>query len=171
MTSTTGVSADRRPRIIERAEQPYAAVRCVVTMGSIATVPARLPELFEWLGRHEVSPAGDVFFRYELIDMAGDLVIEVGVPVSGDVPGGGDIVTGVLPAGRYVSSVHVGHPDQLMDATARLLAWGEDAGVTWDATDAPAGTRWGCRLEIYLTDPAEQPDMDQWVTQLAFRLR
>jgi hypothetical protein len=27
-----------------------------------------------------------------------------------------------------------------------------------------------CRLEIYLTDPGKQPDMDKWETQLAFRL-
>ena len=32
------------------------------------------------------------------------------------------------------------------------------------------GERWGGRLEIYLTDPAQEPDMSKWVTQLAFRL-
>jgi hypothetical protein len=26
------------------------------------------------------------------------------------------------------------------------------------------------RLEIYLTNPAQEPDMSKWVTQLAFRL-
>jgi hypothetical protein len=30
--------------------------------------------------------------------------------------------------------------------------------------------RWGSRLEFYLTDPAEEPDMSKWETQLAFRL-
>jgi hypothetical protein len=33
-----------------------------------------------------------------------------------------------------------------------------------------AGDRWGARLEFYLTDPAEEPDMSKWQTQLAFRL-
>jgi len=33
-----------------------------------------------------------------------------------------------------------------------------------------AGERWGCRLETYLTDPSEEPDMNKWETQLAFRL-
>jgi GyrI-like small molecule binding domain len=33
----------------------------------------------------------------------------------------------------------------------------------------PAG-RWGGRLETYLTDPGEEPDMSKWVTELAFRL-
>jgi hypothetical protein len=32
------------------------------------------------------------------------------------------------------------------------------------------GQRWGCRLEAYTTDPAEEPDMNTWETELAFRL-
>jgi hypothetical protein len=32
------------------------------------------------------------------------------------------------------------------------------------------GERWGCCLEIYLTDPGQEPDMSKWQTQLAFRL-
>jgi hypothetical protein len=32
------------------------------------------------------------------------------------------------------------------------------------------GERWGSRLEIYLTDPAQEPDLSKWVTELAFRL-
>jgi hypothetical protein len=34
----------------------------------------------------------------------------------------------------------------------------------------PDGDRWGARLEIYESDPAQEPDMDKWVTDLAFRL-
>lgn len=30
--------------------------------------------------------------------------------------------------------------------------------------------RWGCRLEVYKTDPAEQPDTGKWETELLFRL-
>ena len=29
---------------------------------------------------------------------------------------------------------------------------------------------WGARLEIMLTDPAEEPDMHRWETALLFRL-
>jgi hypothetical protein len=36
--------------------------------------------------------------------------------------------------------------------------------------DTDQGERWGCRVEFYLTDPAEQPDLSKWQTQLAFRL-
>ena len=32
------------------------------------------------------------------------------------------------------------------------------------------GQRWGCRLEVYNTDPTEEPDMSRWEAELAFRL-
>lgn len=32
------------------------------------------------------------------------------------------------------------------------------------------GEHWGSRVEFYRTNPAEEPDMNEWVTQLAFRL-
>ena len=43
-------------------------------------------------------------------------------------------------------------------------------GLRWDATETDRGTRWGCRLELLHTDPAEEPDMNKWETTLAFRL-
>jgi hypothetical protein len=55
-------------------------------------------------------------------------------------------------------------------ATGDLLAWAERQGLTWDTTPTPDGERWGCRLEEYLSDPDEEPDMTKWETVLAFRL-
>jgi effector-binding domain-containing protein len=80
------------------------------------------------------------------------------------------VVTGVLPAGRYAEVLHVGHPDGLAEATRALLDWADGEGLTFDVTADGDGERWGCRLENYLTDPAEEPDMTKWHTQLAFRL-
>ena len=61
-------------------------------------------------------------------------------------------------------------PSGLEGATAELLQWAETRGLLWDMNDSPAGERWGCRLEIYHSDPREQPDMNAWRTELAFRL-
>jgi len=65
---------------------------------------------------------------------------------------------------------HVGHPSELAAATKALLDWAAEQGLTWDVTPSESGERWGCRLETYLTDPSQEPDMSKWVTQLAFRL-
>jgi effector-binding domain-containing protein len=77
---------------------------------------------------------------------------------------------GTLPAGRFAIMTHTGSPDTLVAATAKLLDWAEARGLAWDISQTDAGEHWGCRLELYLTNPAEQPDASKWQTQLAFRL-
>ena len=53
---------------------------------------------------------------------------------------------------------------------AAMLDWAQSQGLTWDKQDTPDGERWGCRLEIYPVNPAEQPDPAKWETELVFRL-
>ena len=61
-------------------------------------------------------------------------------------------------------------PSELMAATKALLDWAAGQGLTWDMSPGEGGERWDSRLEIYQTDPGQEPDMSKWVTQLAFRL-
>ncbi len=158
------------PRIVARAGQPYVAVRRQVTMDTIATAADLIPGLFGWLAARGIPPAGAPFLKYNVIDMARRLEVEAGVPVAAPVDGDDEVLAGTLPAGRYVSVVYLGHPDGLLDATAALLAWAAGQGLRWDVTGTDEGDRWGCRLEIYHTNPAEVPDPDEWETELAFRL-
>lgn len=76
----------------------------------------------------------------------------------------------MLPAGRYATLRYTGHPDGLVGATTSLLEWAGQHDLTWDLDHTEAGERWAARLEIYETDPAVEPNMNKWVTQLAFRL-
>ncbi|HKR70676.1 MAG TPA: GyrI-like domain-containing protein [Streptosporangiaceae bacterium] len=158
------------PEIENRAQQPYVAIRTRVPMSGLAGVGARLGEVFAWMGARGVAPAGPPFFKYNVIDMAGDLEVEGGVPIAQAVEGDTQVTSGVLPAGRYATVTHVGHPDQLLEVTRSLLAWASDQGLKWDMSPGDNGERWGSRLEFYLTDPSEEPDMNKWETQLAFRL-
>ena len=64
--------------------------------------------------------------------------------------------------------LHVGHPDDLVGTTGELLDWADREGLALDAS--PDQRYWGCRIEEYLTDPEEQPDMHQWVTRVSMRL-
>lgn len=156
--------------ITQRTAQPYAGISSWVTMASIGSVADRIPEIFGWLGARGIAPAGPPFFRYHIIDMERQLQVEAGVPVAAAVENDGDVRAGTLPAGRFAVVTHTGAPDTLYAATAELLAWAEERGLAWDVTETDEGERWGCRAEFYLTDPAEQADMSQWQTQLAFRL-
>jgi DNA gyrase inhibitor GyrI len=102
--------------------------------------------------------------------MERELEVEVGVPVASSVDGDDRVLAGVIPGGRYGSLVHTGHPSELMDATRVLLEWADKEGLAWDHVETADGDRWTARLELYETDPDDEPDMSKWVTQLAFRL-
>ncbi|HUB40069.1 MAG TPA: GyrI-like domain-containing protein [Streptosporangiaceae bacterium] len=159
------------PQVSERPAQAYVAVRANVAMEQLPGLADRLGEVFGWLAERDIAPAGPPFFRYHIIDMERQLTVEAGVPVVTAVEGDSSVTAGVLPAGRYATSIHVGHYDGLIGAVDDLLRWAEGQGLEWDKSDAEDGEHWGCRLEIYRTDPAEQPDPATWETQLAFRLK
>jgi effector-binding domain-containing protein len=161
---------DITPTIVRRAAQPYVAIRRTVTMATFPEIADRMPEVFRWLGSRGMSPAGAPFFRFNVIDMERELEVEAGVPVAAPVQPEGDVLAATLPAGRYVTATHVGHPDTLVPATAEVLSWADDQGLRWDMTDTPVGQRWGCRLVVSLTNPAEEPDPTKWVSELVFRL-
>lgn len=159
------------PVIGERGEQPYVAVRGVVTMETFGEIADRLPGVFDWLAQRGIEPAGPPFFRYNLVDMERQLEVEAGVPVAAGMIGGSDgVFAGSLPSGRYISVTHVGHPDQLVDVTAELIRWVAERGLAWDMLQTDEGQVWGCRLEVLKTNPAEVPDPNDWETELVFRL-
>jgi effector-binding domain-containing protein len=159
---------DESPTIETRMDQPYAAIPVKVSMEELGSVvPPLTDRIFGWLTARGITPAGPPFWRYIVVDMDNELELETGVPVASRVEGNGEIRAGVLPAGRYATAAHTGHPDTLVTATRDLLEWAAERGLEWDAD----GNRRGCRLEEYLSDPDEVPDMNEWQTRLAFRLR
>jgi effector-binding domain-containing protein len=162
---------DVAPEITQRAAQPYAGISAWVGIEAVGSVADRIPEIFGWLGAHGIAPAGPPFFRYHVIDMARQLLVEAGVPVVTPLADDdGDVRGGTLPAGRFAVMTHTGAPDTLMAANAALIDWARARGLAWDVSQTDAGEKWSCRLEFYLTDPAQQPDMSKWQTELAFRL-
>jgi effector-binding domain-containing protein len=159
------------PRIEARTEQPYVSITTRVPMTALGDrVPALTGEVFEWVGSRGLQPAGPPLWKYNRIDMAHDLEVEAGVAVDGDVPDDERVRRHTLPAGRYAVARHVGHPDGLEQATRELLDWATTQGLRWDVSYVDGVEHWNARIEEYLTDPAEQPDMNQWVTNLAFKL-
>jgi effector-binding domain-containing protein len=165
-----GTDMFSEPVVVDRAEQPYVAIRRSVTMGTIPEAADRIPDVLAWLGTRGIEPAGPPFLKYDLIDMDRKLELEAGWPTASAQPDDGEVVSAVLPAGRYATVVHRGHFSQLYGITAALLDWAAQQGLEWDLADTAGGQRWGCRLEEYLTNPAEEPDPAKWETRLAFRL-
>ena len=159
------------PQIVQRDEQPYVAMKVVVSMDELSSaVPPLNQQVFAWLGERGVAPSGPPFWKYNVIAMPHHLELEPGVAVADRLHGNGQVQAGVLPAGRYVSVHHIGHPSTLVQATKELLEWAEARGLAFDVEPGPEGDRWRCRLELYHTDPREEPDMNRWDTELLFKL-
>jgi len=155
------------PEIVELPERPYVALRGTVPMDGISAFADRMREVVQWLAAREIAPNDAPFFHYEVVDMEGGLTMEIGFPVDDVHSGEGEIVTGVFPAGRYATMLYHGHPDGLREATRELFEWGEAEGIEWDVD----GDKWAARLEVYLSDPREVPNMADWDTELQFKLK
>lgn len=159
------------PEIVERAEQLYVGVGTEVGLDGIGeTAHTLLPELFGWLGARGLAPACAPFLKYNVIDKNCRMQIEWGIPVSDPVEGDGRISVDTLPAGRYATVLHRGHYGGLVEANAFLLDWVAQQGLKLDGVETPDEGRFRARLEIYVTNPAEEPNPENWDTVLAFLL-
>jgi hypothetical protein len=156
--------------VVQRDAVPYAAIAIVVPMERLASAGPLNGVVFDWLAQQHVAPAGPPFWKYNVIDMAGQLELEVGVATATSAIAYDQVSVGELPVGRYLETTYHGHPDGLRQATADLLAHADAQGLTFEKADSPMGERWAARLEYYLSDPDEQPDMTQWDTTLSFKL-
>jgi effector-binding domain-containing protein len=168
------------PETQVREAQPYIAIPVRVTMARLADeVDKGFPELFGWLREHGITPSGAPFIRYLVIDMDGELDIELTAPVgsevaaqvAGEVKGDGRVRYGVLPAGRYVTLKHVGPYDGLVASNARLQRWAEEHGIELQREDTDRGSVWQGRVEHYLTDPSAEPDPAKWETEVGYLVR
>ena len=159
------------PKIVERGEQPYVALKEVVSMKEIGAVAGKfLGEIFGWVAGHGLAPAGAPFFKYNVVDMERGLEIEFGIPTANLVTGDDRVLAGGLPAGRYASLVYQGPYEGLYEANAALFDWIKEQGLAMDVKESPEGDRFGCRLEIYLTDLAVEKDPQKWETEVAIKL-
>jgi effector-binding domain-containing protein len=159
-------SVYEEPKIEYRAAEPYVGTAETVTMEEVGPAIGRgLPALFGWLQASGLAPTGAPFVRYLHVDMPTELTIEVAVPVHGEPPADDRRRPGLLPAGRYVTLVHVGPYDGLVAANAEVQRWAGQRGIAWAMDE---GGQWGGRVERYLTDPSQQPDSSQWRTEIAY---
>lgn len=113
---------------------PIAAIREVIEFGKLAeTIIRLLDRVYEYLPGATVRQDGHNVVVY--LDQKP--TIEVGVEVSGDFDGTGDVISSHLPAGRIVRTVHLGPYNGLPGAHGAVRAWCEKqrlelAGPNWE---------------------------------------
>lgn len=122
-------------------------------------MPAWLPRAFgtvaAYLGKNGVGPVGPPYARYRRVD-EGTFEVEAGFPASTPVPGEGEVEPSSLPSGVAAVTVHVGPYEEMAAGYEALDQWVRDHGGT------PTGPPW----EVYLSDPATQPDPAGWRTEI-----
>ena len=122
-----------------------------------------LAELYDWLDRRGIEAAGPFFFQLHVVDMAGPMDIEVGVVTPDRLTGDARVRAGVLPAGPYATLTYRNHA---IRANRALIEWARDNRVEFDREHDPAGERFACRYEAYLTDPRTEPRKTKWQVEL-----
>lgn len=157
------------PTIEERTEEPYVSIPIRVSLKEWGRANALVAEVFGWLAGHNIAPAGAPFFRYWIIgDMDAPFDLEVGVPVAAPVAGDERVQAGSVQAGRYLTYIHNGHPDQLNRVHNELQSWAAEHQVSFKTLLQE--NSWAGRYEFFLTNPEEQPDPNQWSIEVAYQI-
>jgi hypothetical protein len=155
------------PEVVTRPARYGLGLRTVTPFrGMFAVRDSLMASLYAWFDEHGLT-AGTAYFRLHVIDMDGPMDIEVGVLTGSPLAGDSRVQPTLLPAGRYATLVYVNHGRR---ANGMLLDWVAAEGLRLDRADDPAGDRFGCRYEAYLTDPRTERMKTKWQIELAMRL-
>ncbi len=157
------------PRVEHREARPYVGIRFKAPYsGMFAEVTALLKELRVWVKQRGLSEQGPYFLRFHVIDMRGDMDLEVGYMTGSEQSGDHRVKSGSLPAGRYASLIYRG---KALASNKALLEWIRTNDLPLDRRDVPEGDAFECRYEAYLTDYRVESRKLLWDIDLAIRLK
>lgn len=156
-----------RPHVVHRPRSATLGIRVVTPFrGMLAVRDGLMQEIRSWLDDHHVD-AGPLFMRLHVVDMAGDMDLEVGAIAEGTPERHDRVRLGELPAGRYATLTYVDHA---IRANRYLIERTKDAGLAFDQRATPAGDAFACRYEAYLSDERKEKRKTRWRVQLNFKL-
>jgi effector-binding domain-containing protein len=162
-----------KPKLENRKEQPYAAIRTAVPIPFGQYLQPLWNEVNDWLKSQGIASPGPAIIRYLTSDMSKKLDIDVGFVVDNHVTGNNRIIAGVLPAGQYATLLYTGpyKGNGIFETNVAMMDWAKDNGVVWNTITKNGVEWWNGRVEWYLTDPAREPDMKKYQTELAFLVK
>lgn len=138
-----------------------AVVREEVSEADLAEAMGRMFQTVSAaLSDQGVAAASAPFARYHAM---GDVVdLEAGVIVTDPIQPAGPVQPGELPAGPAAIAVHTGTYERLGATHAAMRRWLEA-----NPSQQPNGGPW----ELYITDPATEPDPNRWMTEVIYPLK
>ena len=157
------------PKIEQRTEQPYVAIRTTISMNEISTaLPPLIPEVKAWLKKNNITPGSPPFFQYLRMHDNDQFLTEVGFAVKEPVKGDDRVNAGSFPAGLYATLTYTGDYMQMKSAHSALDKWVKDNGFKEKLRINADGSKSGTRTELYITDPQQEPDPTKWVTIISY---
>lgn len=159
-----------KPRIVERAAQPYVAIRRQVNIpfGSVAT--KTMKQLQKAIKEQGIQNTGAAIFKYNIVKMP-ELEIEFGFETDALQPATGELMAGTLPAGRYAELTFFGPYRHLYKVNGALIDWSRDKGLVFDMHPEPDGDHFASRVEFYPNGPDDEPDQNKLKTIVSIRLK
>ena len=142
----------------ELAARPVVGIRSRARPEEIGqSMGALFRELFEHIGARGQAPAGPPLSIYHAMEPDG-VDFECAMPVAAPMEGTDRIRAGELPACKAATVTHRGPYENLKRTWGALTAWMASQGLEG------AGAPW----EVYVTDPATEPDRAKWRTEIFF---
>lgn len=155
------------PKTEHRDQLNYVAIAKKVAMKNIpAELPPLIPEVFGWLAKKGITPAGAPFFRYLSMENSNEFYIAVGVPITNPVTGDDRVEAGFFPAGLYATITHTGSYNTIRDAHMALESWLKKNQHKAKPQIDEDGKPWGTVTEFYPTDPKAEPRPEKWVAEV-----
>lgn len=138
-----------------------AVVREEVSENDLAEAMGRMFQaVMSTLRELGVEPASQPFARYHSFGETIDF--EAGVVVDRPIEDVGAVKPGELPAGPAAIAVHTGTYETLGATHAAMRRWLEAN---------PSQRPNGGPFEIYVSDPAAEPDPAKWITEVVYPLK
>ncbi len=115
-------------------------------------------KLFGYLSQNRIEPVGPPFAYYISYDPQGNTVFEAGVPVMQELTVEGEMVYKVYPETKAVSVLYTGPYEMMEPVYTKLMNYMKENNLKDK----------GVSCEVYLTDPAEEPDPKNYKTIVYF---
>ena len=125
------------------------------------TFKEKAPQVYQHILSNGGQIAGPMYGRYHHFTQT-DMDLEIGVFVKEPVAGTGDIQPVEIPGGQVTSQDYYGPYSGVPGAWNAAHQWFSES-KEWEISGPP--------MEVYWTDPGEEPDQSKWRTEIVHPVR
>jgi len=144
----------------EQKAQPVLSIRARTAVENLPKVIGKsYGKIMQYLAELGEQPADAPYTAYYNLDMK-DLDVEMGFPVAKPLPAKGEIGSGEIPQGKYVSCMYKGAYSQMEQPYNEMFKWIAENGYE------PKGVYY----EYYYNSPNEVPE-GELLTKIAMPLK